>query len=658
MKKKYFFKLYKLLNFIINCIIFLIFLTSKSKVDEIVRNIIIKTLFLYIASFFYVYSAETNDQQDKENQDRPAVVLTSEVYINEGIGYERKNPPDFQNAIGNYKKALTFPGATKYLSNAYYYLGVRLIKTGDYQDGLKNFELAAEISHPIAQYNLGCVYWYGQYGIQKNINLAASWFKKASSSGDPANVELWNRGLLEGLPEAQVNLAIICEHGEIQGSGETEARILYEQAAAKENPIALNNLGIYYFFGIGGIPEDLTKAKDCFRRAKLRGHTEASVNLGIIEEYEQNNGIAFELYKQGWEVGGYPLAAYYAGVIKEKQHRDGEAEDQYERAAKIPTFKHECIPLYIAAKKNNERAVIKILAKTRSMTDYRKDDVFVLLADAWGLAKKANSQRVIQYLEGEMYNWHVNHSITQRQIHDDQIQQDIKYLREKPALYIFYKEMKDHFGCKLAAYKFLNTGILARAQNQIDAFINLLNTVTGALPIVGVAVGYVVGEAIGNIVDQHVSLQACRASSVNDDVFKIGNLSDLVARNAAFVYERQLLNFTQDSVQDAAQKGVERMINFIIDGSFSQIKDWNGSNHIVEKLIYALASFSEEPQPHLFSLSGINAIKDRKLIQRYRVRDDEDHYGVIDIDRYDLNFDERLSKQLNFKKKKDCCNIL
>ena len=62
---------------------------------------------------------------------------------------------------------------------------VRAYREGSYAQAFKGFEALAEKGEPLAQTFLGSMYNAGQ-GVEKNEDLAMSWFRKAAEQGEPS----------------------------------------------------------------------------------------------------------------------------------------------------------------------------------------------------------------------------------------------------------------------------------------------------------------------------------------------------------------------------------------------------------------------------------------------------------------------------------------
>ena len=75
----------------------------------------------------------------------------------------------------------------------------------DYKPAVKWFKLAAEQGNPLAQYNLGRLYYLGK-GVPENLVYAHMWAQQASSNGFKMGTELTEL-LTELMTENQIEEA-------------------------------------------------------------------------------------------------------------------------------------------------------------------------------------------------------------------------------------------------------------------------------------------------------------------------------------------------------------------------------------------------------------------------------------------------------------------
>lgn len=115
-------------------------------------------------------------------------------------------------------------------------------------------------------------------------------------------IRLYTIGVNRGNTDMMVELGYIYVHDEYPGYYDLEKGIaLYEKAASKDHPVALNNLGYHHQSGVG-YPQDIKKALKYFRRSAELGDGLALQNLGLLYFYGEyvleDYDLALDYYKQ------------------------------------------------------------------------------------------------------------------------------------------------------------------------------------------------------------------------------------------------------------------------------------------------------------------------------------------------------------------------
>ena len=172
------------------------------------------------------------------------------------------------------------------------------------------YKKAAEQGHVEAQFHLGLMYKFGEYGrnVRPDEAKAIEWFRKAASQGhanaqsyldtmlaDELYADTWGLGASKekaaaaaGSAEAQYELAKSIVNRYIDGKGPqdegrvfTEAFGWYRKAAEQGHVEAQFNLGKMYKFGEygGNALPDRKKAIKWFEKAASQGHTSAQSYL-------------------------------------------------------------------------------------------------------------------------------------------------------------------------------------------------------------------------------------------------------------------------------------------------------------------------------------------------------------------------------------------
>ena len=138
-------------------------------------------------------------------------------------------------------------------------------------------KVSAEAGDPIAQFQLGQHYEFGESGIQKDHKQAFRWYGMAAD---------------QGLATAQYALGLLYEHGRGTEKDYAKAREFYEKAADCGDPWAQNNLGFLYSHG-KGVDQDTEKAMEWYRKAAAQGHFQAQFN--IAARYAGGQGVEVDL---------------------------------------------------------------------------------------------------------------------------------------------------------------------------------------------------------------------------------------------------------------------------------------------------------------------------------------------------------------------------
>jgi len=117
--------------------------------------------------------------------------------------------------------------------------------------------------------NLGTIYEFG-WGVEVDFAEAARWYRMAVDGGDPA---------------AMNNLANLLIEGRGVEQDVEEAMRLLEQSAIAGHPAAWASLGSVYYSGLGGVPIEKKRAKECYEQSwELGGPTDpATLDWSDVE---------------------------------------------------------------------------------------------------------------------------------------------------------------------------------------------------------------------------------------------------------------------------------------------------------------------------------------------------------------------------------------
>lgn len=244
-------------------------------------------------------------QEDKEKllqayQDNKAIraqlaALQEELRIAKAAGKETQN---LENQYIKESEQLS-TAALNELGNDYF-IG-RKGKNKDYVQAEHWYRKAAEQGHPLAQYNMGVMYYNG-YGVAKDYTQAVSWYQKAAkqqhslAQNNLAIMTLRGLGTTKSSSEAiswfrksialdnakaQYNFGLMYLNGEGIKQSFGEALNWFLKAAAQDHDSAMNNLGLMYFRGMG-VKKDPEQALSWFRKAAELGNAQGQFSLGLM----------------------------------------------------------------------------------------------------------------------------------------------------------------------------------------------------------------------------------------------------------------------------------------------------------------------------------------------------------------------------------------
>lgn len=238
--------------------------------------------------------------------------------------------------------------------------------------------VAVSFSHQSAKgralVNLGWLYQQG-YGMEQNFERSRRYYEEAAQFCDdveghePFYAYAFNNlgffcqhgygGELDGAraktlyeraargfgdSDGLVNLGILYQHGTSDSAVHRDyalAKNCFEQAAEKDDPHALNNLGWLYQSGLG-VPVDYQRAKAYYDQAAASGDKDAAGsalrNLGLLHEHglglPRDVPAARRLYTEAAEHGS--AAAYVQlGLLCDEAHDEHRARLHYAKAQEL-----------------------------------------------------------------------------------------------------------------------------------------------------------------------------------------------------------------------------------------------------------------------------------------------------------------------------------
>jgi len=122
--------------------------------------------------------------------------------------------------------------------------GIEAFKNKQYKIAMKALKPIAEKGNSEAQNTVGVMYYNG-WGVSKNVNKAAKWYKLSADQGEKV---------------AQFNLGNLYRKGQGVPKDLSKAISLYKLSADQGYRISQYNLGLCYFYGLG-VQKDMNKAK-------------------------------------------------------------------------------------------------------------------------------------------------------------------------------------------------------------------------------------------------------------------------------------------------------------------------------------------------------------------------------------------------------------
>ena len=174
---------------------------------------------------------------------------------------------------------------------------------------VNGWRAAADQEFPLAQNNLGTLYYQGRGVAQSNVE-AARWFKKSSNHGfaeaqcnlgdlfhrgrgvsqsDKEAARWYKKAADQGLARAQCNMGTLFEKGSGVAQSDVEAFRWYKKAADQGFAQAQCFLGAHYEKG-RGVTQNFEEAVRCYKAAANQGLAQAQFYLGL--QFHSGRGVA------------------------------------------------------------------------------------------------------------------------------------------------------------------------------------------------------------------------------------------------------------------------------------------------------------------------------------------------------------------------------
>lgn len=151
--------------------------------------------------------------------------------------------------------------------------------TKNVDEGMKIMKQAAERGFPTANHNLGFIYEHGEFGIEKNQELAFKYYEAAANKDYLKYMVKVGKAKLKGT-----------FNGLVVPKDEIMAVRYFQIAAEKGDPEGLHSWASCLQNGYGGIPIDISKAISFYEMAIKKDFTPSMLRLGDL----YNSGIQGE----------------------------------------------------------------------------------------------------------------------------------------------------------------------------------------------------------------------------------------------------------------------------------------------------------------------------------------------------------------------------
>ena len=236
-------------------------------------------------------------------------------------------------------------------------LGINFYEQENYEQAVRHFRTAANADHADAQTCLAACYATGE-GVEKDLDTAELWAKRALDSGDEQAAELLDAIHEEQRDEAFELGVSCCEQGDY-----TQAFQYFHTAAQLGLPNAQFNLALCYFKG-EGVEQNLDMATLWAKRASEQGFEAAAELLELLKAAKAH---PFDLGVACYEKGHYTQAVQHFRTAAEQ----GIAEAQfnlalcYSQGKGVEESQSEAARWYRAAAEQGDQKAAEALARLR-----------------------------------------------------------------------------------------------------------------------------------------------------------------------------------------------------------------------------------------------------------------------------------------------------
>lgn len=134
-----------------------------------------------------------------------------------------------------------------------------------------------------ANYHLGNLYENG-LGVPQNVFMALKFYKKGMKLGNLKS-------------QTKIAIALFNGYPGVIEKNEKKALELLQDSANKEEPDALNYLGLMHEKGVGNVRKDIEKSLQLFTKSHEKGNDFASLNLALNIETTNKSAEDSRNYK-------------------------------------------------------------------------------------------------------------------------------------------------------------------------------------------------------------------------------------------------------------------------------------------------------------------------------------------------------------------------
>lgn len=170
--------------------------------------------------------------------------------------------------------------------------------THDGDEPLHKLRSEAEGGCAGAQYELACR--YGD-GVERDLKKSVSFLQKAIKN---------DLDVSQNIATAQTRIAVLYELGLGVRQNKKLARLWREKAAAQNEPYAQHALGLCFYSGKRGIPQNYERAFHFFEAAAKQGHAESIFCIGLMCQHgrgiQKDSEQAKKWYTEAANAGSEP----------------------------------------------------------------------------------------------------------------------------------------------------------------------------------------------------------------------------------------------------------------------------------------------------------------------------------------------------------------